>query len=86
MAGNIGCLFGGWWYSTPSAGKKTRLFAPVVLLKNDHFAKTGSGQTYKKPQKRVSSAGECAAGEALGTDGCTWRTVSQPKTVNDTGE
>ena len=49
MAGNIGCLFGGWWYSTPSAG-------------------------------------ECAAGAALGTDGCTWRTVSQPKTVNDTGE
>jgi hypothetical protein len=31
-------------------------------------------------------AGECAAGAALGTDGCTWRTVSQPKTVNDTGE
>ena len=45
---NIGCMFGGWWYSTPSAG-------------------------------------ECAPGAKLGTDGCTWRTISQPKTVNDTG-
>lgn len=30
-------------------------------------------------------AGECPAGTPLGTNGCTWRTISQPKTVNDTG-
>ena len=46
--GGISCMFGGWWFSTPTAG-------------------------------------ECAAGAKLGTNGCTWRTIAQPKTVNDTG-
>lgn len=45
---SMSCLFGGWWYSTPTAG-------------------------------------ECPPGAPLGTNGCTWRTISQPKTVNDTG-
>jgi hypothetical protein len=33
-------------------GKETRLFAMPFVYKNDHFAKTGSGQTEGKHSKK----------------------------------
>jgi hypothetical protein len=43
---NIADLLGGHWYSTPSTGRETPLFAmPFILYKMHHFTKTGSGQT-----------------------------------------
>jgi hypothetical protein len=41
-------MFGGYWYSTPTAG-------------------------------------ECAPGARLGANGCTWRVIAQPKTIDDRG-
>eukprot|EP01046_Picozoa_sp_COSAG06_P023039 COSAG06_NODE_1814_length_8303_cov_3.907972_3_plen_202_part_00 len=46
-------------YPTPRIGKKTVVFVKIIY-KNDHFAKTGSGQIYRKTQKECRFLAACS--------------------------
>jgi hypothetical protein len=47
----------GWGSLTIGRGKKNAFFLSLFILKNDHFAKTGSGQTPEKLKKKPFFAG-----------------------------